>query len=53
MELLAAAERAATRDDDFCTGELRALAFRRFYAWISKRAAKRAAVGLETAKDTP
>jgi glycosyltransferase involved in cell wall biosynthesis len=30
-----------------------ALAFRRFYAWISKRAAKRAAVGLETAKDTP
>lgn len=30
-----------------------ALAFRRFYAWVSKRAAKRAAVGLETAKDTP
>ncbi|HEX5965105.1 MAG TPA: PepSY-associated TM helix domain-containing protein, partial [Pyrinomonadaceae bacterium] len=30
-----------------------ALAFRRFYAWISKRATRRAAVGLETAKDTP
>jgi uncharacterized iron-regulated membrane protein len=30
-----------------------ALAFRRFYAWLSRRAAKRATAGLETAKDTP
>ena len=30
-----------------------ALAFRRFYAWLSRRAAKGASVGMETAKDTP
>lgn len=30
-----------------------ALAFRRFYAWFSKRASRRSAVELKTAKDTP
>lgn len=30
-----------------------ALAFRRLYAWLAKRASQRAAVGMETAKDTP
>ncbi len=30
-----------------------ALAFRRLYAWFTKRASRRAAVGMETAKDTP
>src|SRR5687767_15099887 len=30
-----------------------ALAFRRFWAWLARRAANRAAVGLKTAKDTP
>ncbi|HET8781456.1 MAG TPA: PepSY-associated TM helix domain-containing protein [Pyrinomonadaceae bacterium] len=30
-----------------------ALAFRRFYAWFSKRATRRARVGIEPAKDTP
>lgn len=30
-----------------------ALAFRRLYAWFAKRASRRAAVGMETAKDTP
>jgi uncharacterized iron-regulated membrane protein len=30
-----------------------ALAWRRFYAWFSRRAAKRAAAGMEAVKDTP